>query len=830
MTAPSHTPPSHTPPQAPVERDTLRGTADDMANLPERPNIGDNFVVTEKLGQGGNAIVWRARDRSILRRPVAIKILYSSNPDDRRRFQQEAEVLANIRHPNVAQAFSCGVTADGRPYVVLELFEGPSLREQLNASGPLPWREALAIGVQVAAALDALHARGVIHRDVKPDNIMLTKDDAGRLVVKLIDFGVARLTENYIDPSTKGFTRIAPRLPTQTGMAVGTPGYMPLEAGLRAPDCTFDVYGLAATVHELCTGEVPLVGPLAPFGEHSPIDAPADLMTVLAAALALEPGDRTQTAREFGRALAAVCAAHPVEKNPALFDGRYERIALLGTGAKAEVFLANHRGTSQDVALKVLRSSESDDVSRFRREGSLLRLLDHPCIPRFFDLALNADEPYLAMAHSPGVPVVRYCGASGRLSPAEVMQVAWQLAEVLSHIHKLGILHRDIHANNVLVSLDRPSRINNARVCIPRAVSVTLIDFGCADLTPKFFLVDPRRYRTPPEFRVRIPDGDIHTLPWAAPEARAGGGFTDKSDVYSLGLLLFRLLTGKVPAQGRAKPSDYVECPHDLETAILQALNPDPAERPSAQDLVATLEDAFVADELLEGEIRREQDAEREKETQAEGDLPERPLAVVLPFRAPKSTRPVEPKGWTLFPVVSEAPISDDTAFPVVSEAPISDDTAPVDTPLAPPPEAAKPRSRQQYAFWLVGVLLVCGWFGGRLTAPPAVPPPEEPAPSQAAAIATPPVAAATVGPARSAVELPAMRDALETAKDGFTACSKKAGGHLLIEFTVTAGRDTFAGVDLPTQPDVEVIDCVKDVAAGLRFKPQADLTFTKGY
>ena len=410
------TAPSHTPPRTPVARETPRGASDDGASFPERPDIGGNFVVTEKLGQGGNAIVWRARDRSILRRPVAIKILRSSDPDIKRRFQQEAEVLANIRHPNVAQAFSCGVTADGRPYVVLELFEGPSLREQLTTSGRLPWREALEIGIQVAAALDALHARGVIHRDVKPDNVMLTTDDAGRLVVKLIDFGIARLTENYIDPSTKGFTRISPRLPTQTGMAVGTPGYMPLEAGLGVPDYTFDVYGLAATVHELCTGQLPLVGPLAPFRDlQPPVDAPADLMTVLAAALALEPGDRTRTAREFGRALAAVCAAHPVEKSTVLFDGRYERIALLGTGAKAEVFLANHRGTGQDVALKVLRSSDPDDVSRFRREGSLLRLLDHPCIPRFFDLALNADPAYLVIAHSPGVPAVKYCGASGRL-------------------------------------------------------------------------------------------------------------------------------------------------------------------------------------------------------------------------------------------------------------------------------------------------------------------------------------------------------------------------------------------------------------------------------
>lgn len=812
------TAPSHTPPRAPVARDTLRDASDDGASLPEPPKISDNFVVTGKLGQGGNAIVWRARDRSILRRPVAIKILNSSDPDIKRRFQQEAEVLANIRHPNVAQAFSCGVTTDGRPFVVLELFEGPSLRARLTTSGPLPWREALQIGIQVSAALDALHAKGVIHRDVKPDNIMLTTDDAGQIIVKVIDFGIARLTEDYIDPSTKGFTRISPRFPTQTGMAVGTPGYMPLEAGLSAPDFSFDVYGLAATVHELCTGHLPIVGPLAPFRDlQPPIDAPADLAMVLAAALALEPGDRTPTAKEFGRALAGICAAHPVERNSVLFDGRYELIALLGTGAKAEAFLANHRGTSQDVALKVLRTSNLDDVSRFRREGSLLRLLEHPCISRFFDLALNAQPPYLAMAHSPGVAAVKYCGETGRLTPAEVMQIAWQLAEVLSYIHKIGILHRDIHSNNVLIAVDSPSRINNARVHIPRKVSVTLLDFGCAEFTAKFASADFRRYRTPPEFRVRIPDGQIHTLAWAAPEARAGQGFTEKSDVYSMGLLLFRLLTGKLPTKERPQPSDYVECPNDLDLAVVKALSPDPAARPSAQELVAILEDAFVADELLEQEAQREIDAEREKEAQKEGELPEKPLAVVLPFRAPKSAKPVERKGWTIFPVVSDVPVSEDTA--------------PIETPPAPPAAPARQESFRRYAGWLVGVIIVCAWFGGRLTAPPA--PADEALPSLAPpqpVLITTPVAAASVAPAQPAMELRSMRDALETAKDRLAACSKKAGGHLLIEFTVTAGRDTFAVVDLPTQPDTEVIDCVKDATSGLRFKPQDDLTFTKGY
>lgn len=819
------TPPSPTPPRSAVLCDTPCVELDDEVNALEMPNIGDNFVVTAKLGYGGSAVVWRARDRSMLRRQVAIKVLTSSDPNQKRRFQQEAEVLANINHPNVARVFSSGVSADGRPYVVLELFEG--LTNARLSGGRLPWRDALEIGIQIASALDALHSKGVIHRDVKPSNIMITKDDAGNIVPKLIDFGIARLKDNYVDPSTRGFTRIGPRLLTQEGVALGTPGYMPLEAGLGAPDNSYDVYSLAVTVYVMCTGEMPGIVPLVPFREmYPPVDAPDDLTTVLAAALAIEPQDRTQTAKEFGRALAAIYTAHPAEKTSILFDGRYERIALLGTGAKSEVVLANHRGTGQDVALKILRSSEADDVSRFRREGSLLRFLEHPGIPRFFDLALNNDPPYIAMARSPGVPAVKFCGVTGRLSAAEVLQVGWQLADVLTYIHNLGIIHRDIHTNNVLLDVQRESRINNARVSVPRTIVVSLVDFGCADLSAGFLSVDSRRYRTPPELRIRIPDGPIHTLPWAAPEARAGRGFTDKSDVYSLGLLLFRLLIGKMPKDrmNPERPSAYVACPNDLDIAILQALNPDPNERPSAQTLAATFEDAFATDELLEAECEAELRWD-------EGESPDGPLAVILPFKAKRRAMPqVSPR--MLQPVIGEAPADD-------SSAPVDAPTTPVATasPVTAPLPESKPaksgdRLRHAGAAVVVALLVLSAWLGGRMTARPsvapvsltAVTPPVTPPP------AAPPSTAAAMAPLPGAGALPSMREALEAVKDGLAACSKKAGGHLLIEFTIAEGHDALTAVKLPTQRDAAILDCVRDATSGLRFKPQGDLTFTKGY
>ena len=613
----------------------------------------DRFVLLDRLGEGGNAVVWRARDR-MMRAMVAVKILRSADPDRQRRFIQEAEVLANIRHANVVRAFSRGVNGEGQPYVVLELVTGQSLRERLDAGGPLPWREVLEIGIQVAAALAALNARGVIHRDVKPDNIMLTTDDAGSQVVKLLDFGIARLTAHFDEPADAIFTPPPPRRRTDVGVAIGTPGYMPLEAGLAPPDERFDVYSLGATLYELCTGKLPELAPAIPLHEALPgCNAPADLAVVLAAALALEPSDRTQTAGELGRALAAVRAAHPEHKPSRLFDGRYELIAVLGTGARGDVLLANHRGSKHDVALKFLRSTDSDDAHRFQREAHLLALLEHPSIPRFYDYAPGGEPPYIAMAHAAGVPAAKFCqlGDAERLSPVEVAQVGWQLAQILKYIHQLGVLHRDLNANNVLIDLPQASRMNSERVRLERTPGVTLVDFGNAELTERFHSTTTHRFLTPPESRLVIPDGGIHTLGWAAPEARAGLGFTTKSDVYSLGVLLYRLLTGKLPTSKKqtepVSPRAHVpSCPQDIAFAILSALNPEPEQRPSAAQLAGYLEDALTDDEVLADEATAEA---RTEQTQADAapPAPASPpsLSVVVPLRPPRSAPPGEPKG-----------------------------------------------------------------------------------------------------------------------------------------------------------------------------------------
>jgi serine/threonine protein kinase len=825
-------------------RGALPATTDGLASTrADRGSVilGDRFVLHEPLGEGGHAVVWRAWDR-LMRTVVAVKILRGLDPDWQRRFALEAEVLANLHHPNVVRAIARGLTAEGQPYVVLELVKGQSLRARLDAGGPLPWREAIEIGIQAAAALTALHSRGVIHRDVKPGNLMRATDDSGGLVVKLIDFGVARLTSGWDEQAHVDATPEPPRRRTDAGMAIGTPAYMPMEAGLAVPDERFDVYSLGVTLYELCTGVLPEIDPIRPLGEvHPACDAPADLAVVLAAALALEPGDRTQTAAELGRALAAVRTAHPEHAPSSLFDGRYELLAVAGTGAKGETYHAHHRGSGHDVALKLLRSAHPDDAHRFRREAKLLALLDHPCIPRYYDYAQVGETPYIAMALAPGVPAAKFCRRTdtSRLSPVEVAQVGLQLAGVLAHVHARGILHRDVNTNNVLIDLQRTPR-------------VTLLDFGCAAFTEQFFHGPAvRRYMTPPESRVVIPDGGIETLGWAAPEARAGHGFTDKSDVYSLGLLLFRLVTGKLPtSKGQDAPvSPRVHtraCPEDLAFAILSALNPDPHERPTAAQLVARLVDVLaedppapalpassgppasgppVASEPLTGPTRgwtRFMAATSDPAPVGPGPSSVAPLdgpAKVIPFHP----RDILERATTVEP--DFVPAASAAVEPAVPSAALPA------VPAARPPRRAR-------AAWAAVLLLSAAmlliWSARHAERQPAT---EAMVPTWASqALETSPrpdptAAAQAATPSTGAgVPLPAMRDALQQVSGPLLECARLAGGVLIVEYKTAEHRERFAATRVVGEEPAAVLRCVDEALAPVRFAPAPVQTITEEY
>ena len=248
------------------------------------------------IGEGTFGRVYRGRDRR-LARPVAIKVIkpwWAEDPEWRRSFEREAQLLASVSDPGIVQIFDVGSAPEGL-YYVTELVDGESLVSRLRG-GWLDPDEAADIGEQIARALSCAHYQRVVHRDVKPANVLLSSD--GR--VKVTDFGVARLAEG----STDGLG----------GTVVGTPRYMaPEQANGAAPSPATDVYGVGVVLYEMLAGHPPFEGVTAVelLNRHLheappplPAHVPAELSGIVARALAKEQSERYADGAEMARALA----------------------------------------------------------------------------------------------------------------------------------------------------------------------------------------------------------------------------------------------------------------------------------------------------------------------------------------------------------------------------------------------------------------------------------------------------------------------------------------------------------------------------------------------
>ncbi len=212
--------------------------------------LSGRYEIGERLGSGGMSNVYRATDR-ILERTVAVKVLAEHLSDDERfveRFRREALAVAKLIHPNIVQVYDTGVD-DGRHFIVMEFVAGRSGAQILRSQGPLDYETAAEVGIQACAGLDYAHRRGIIHRDVKPGNLMIVGGPVGggEMIVKLTDFGIARAIEQ---------TRI-----TQVGSVVGTAAYLSPEQvrGEEATPAT-DVYALGVVLYQFLTGRLPYEG------------------------------------------------------------------------------------------------------------------------------------------------------------------------------------------------------------------------------------------------------------------------------------------------------------------------------------------------------------------------------------------------------------------------------------------------------------------------------------------------------------------------------------------------------------------------------------------
>ena len=211
--------------------------------------VAGKYRLDAVIGEGGMGAVWAATHTG-LGQAVAIKFIskeFVTSPEALRRFDAEAKAAAQLRSRHVVQVFDNGTLEDGTPYIAMELLRGENVFARVHRAGPVPLNEAIEILGQCCRALGRAHAAGIIHRDIKPDNIFLAQTDEDGILVKVVDFGIAKFASN---PNDHGSTR--------TGAVLGTPLYMSPEQarGLKSIDYRTDLYSLGLVAYTMLTGNL----------------------------------------------------------------------------------------------------------------------------------------------------------------------------------------------------------------------------------------------------------------------------------------------------------------------------------------------------------------------------------------------------------------------------------------------------------------------------------------------------------------------------------------------------------------------------------------------
>jgi serine/threonine-protein kinase len=534
--------------------------------------VAGRYRIEALLGEGAMGMVYRVVEIGS-GRPGALKVLNPALTESavaRERMSREMRALARVRHPNVVELRDVVAIGDALA-IELELMAGGTLAARM-AGGPLPIEHATSILTQVLAGLEAIHAAGVVHRDIKPGNILLAADGTP----KIADLGIAR------DPT-------APLL-TAPGTLLGTPEYMSPEQIRGLPvGPESDVYACGILLYEMLTATVPfdarverdvLVAHLhkPPDLGRLPPGLPDALRQAVAVALEKLPEHRWPTARAMREALTrqAPAASQPMRL------GEYTIRRLLGEGGMGRVYEAEERLSQRRVALKVLRSeiARSEAGRRlFLNEMAILAQLDHPNVVRSLACLEVDGELVMVLEYLNGQTLRKRFEVVGRLGWSEAVQITSRIASALERAHSMTppIVHRDLKPENVMLLDDG---------------TVKVMDFGIAKVLDS----DSRTMTL-----------SIGTLEYMSPEQIDARTIDARSDLYSVGLLLYEMLVGRPPfrsgsqrellnQQCTAPPPGFPEdvrrgLPRGIEQLTFRLLEKSPADRPTtAREVLAALE------------------------------------------------------------------------------------------------------------------------------------------------------------------------------------------------------------------------------------------------
>jgi serine/threonine protein kinase/class 3 adenylate cyclase len=510
-------------PALPGEFPPLRADRVPALGAAERVGPGSRlgpYQLLEPIGRGSVVTLYRAFQPA-LARYVAVKVLDTFRGEHEQVAEwvrQEAAILARLRHPNVVTVFDYGEDR-GLRYLVVELIDGEGLEKQLGR--PLPVERVVGILTPVAAALDYLHSRGMLHGDVKPANILLARDGAPVLV----DLALAAVLN--APPASAAST---------PGRVYGSPPYMAPErarGGTVTPAA--DVYALAVVAFEMLTGRPPFSGdtPLAVLRAHVDLPPPRPrevnpglppyVEAALLKGLAKRPDERYGSATEFVRALSGArgtLPAAPADLERGARFGAYRIVARIASGGVGTVYRAHQAALGRDVAVKVLHphvAGEPEFQARFRREALAVAQLRHPNVLAVFDYGQDAGMAYIVSELVDGGTLADHVGQP--LAVDVVVQVLAPVAAALDYAHARGVVHRDVKPANILLT---------------REGTPVLGDFGLAKLV---------------ESTTRLTEtGAFFGTPhYMAPEQITGDAVGPPADQYALAVVAYELLAGRVP-------------------------------------------------------------------------------------------------------------------------------------------------------------------------------------------------------------------------------------------------------------------------------------------
>ncbi len=503
------------------------------------------YEILGLIATSGMGEVYRAR-RTHLGDEVAIKII---KPVDqgmaelRDRFLRESRASAQLRHPHIVTILDYNIDDEGRPFLVMEYLNGPSLRQEMELAGPMDLARVRQIVGPVCAALRMAHESGVVHRDLKPSNFVSHRYGSGEQVYKIIDFGLAS-----IRPAGGDETRL-----TTSHRFVGTIEYAaPEQFRGEDPGPRTDIYSLGAVVYHMLTGVLPfgsgqsiltivterLNSPAPAIARHRS-DLPASIDETLRRAMAPAPEDRWTSMEEFARAL----VGQPAEPASAAGAWRasgllatYDLGRLLGRGRLgSEIYAGTHRAMGHPVAVRVLRRRPDhawDTLrKRFLQEARTLQVA-HPSVLQVRDFGEEHDVLYLVTDFVESVSL-RERLAQTALSWDQVSRYVLQLLDAAAAIHRRGGLLSGVSPDLIRVAQDE----DGERLVISTGAVVEIHDLLAT--------VDEQALRGA---------GSMGELAYLAPEVLTGKPPDVRSDVFTIGVLAFEMATGSRPFDAPSWP------------------------------------------------------------------------------------------------------------------------------------------------------------------------------------------------------------------------------------------------------------------------------------